>query len=189
MLQVVLVLSLTAMGFYSLAGYFVAYVQTTGGLSRAESLLLNAVAMTAYTVLLPITGMIGDKVGRKPMLLVGSLAMAALTVPSFLLVTSGSFLLAGLGLLLFVVPLCVYGGGCYAFFVEIFNTETRFTSAAISYNTAYAAFGGTAPLIGTALVGATGLAAAPGYYLTATAVIVFLLLTLTRIPETRGRIG
>ncbi len=189
MLQVVLVLSLTAMGFYSLAGYFVAYVQTTGGLSRGQSLLLNAMAMTAYTVLLPIAGMIGDRVGRKPMLIAGSAAMAALTVPSFLLVTSGSFVLAGLGQLLFVIPLCVYGGGCYAFFVEIFNTETRFTSAAISYNTAYALFGGTAPLIGTALVGATGLAAAPGYYLTATAVIVLLLVTLTRLPETSGRIG
>ncbi|MER5217578.1 MFS transporter [Streptomyces sp. NPDC002838] len=50
MLQVVFVLGLTAMGFYSLAGYFVTYVQTAGGLSREQSLLLNAAAMTAYTV-------------------------------------------------------------------------------------------------------------------------------------------
>ncbi|CAM5614637.1 MFS transporter [Streptomyces aurantiogriseus] len=187
MLQVVFVLGLTAMGFYSLAGYFVTYVQTAGGLSREQSLLLNAAAMTAYTVLLPIGGVIGDRVGRKPMLIAGSAALAVLSVPCFMLVTSGSFLLAGLGQLLFVVPLCVYGGGCYAFFVEIFDTETRFTSAAISYNTAYAAFGGTAPLVGTALVGATGVAASPGYYLAGAAVVVLLLVTLTRLPETRGR--
>ncbi|MER6160489.1 MFS transporter [Streptomyces sp. NPDC001868] len=187
MLQVVFVLGLTAMGFYSLAGYFVTYVQTAGGLSREQSLLLNAAAMTAYTVLLPIGGVIGDRVGRKPMLIAGSAALAVLSIPCFMLVTSGSFLLAGLGQLLFVVPLCVYGGGCYAFFVEIFDTETRFTSAAISYNTAYAAFGGTAPLVGTALVGATGVAASPGYYLAGAAVVVLLLVTLTRLPETRGR--
>ena len=56
-----------------------------------------------------------------------------------MLVTSGSLALAILGQLLFVVPLCIYGGGCYTFFVEIFTTRTRFTSAAISYNVAYAA--------------------------------------------------
>lgn len=189
MLQVVFVLGLTAMGFYSLAGYFVTFVQTAGGLSREQSLLLNAAAMTAYTVLLPIGGVIGDRAGRKPMLIAGSAALAVLSIPCFMLVTSGSFLLAGLGQLLFVVPLCIYGGGCYAFFVEIFDTETRFTSAAISYNTAYAAFGGTAPLVGTALVGATGVAASPGYYLAGAAVIVLLLVTLTRLPETRGRIA
>lgn len=189
MLQVILVLSLTAMGFYSLAGYFVTYVQTSGGLSREESLFINAIAMASYTVLLPLGGMVGDRVGRKPMLLVGSAALAVLSIPCFELVTSGSFLLAGIGQVLFVVPLCVYGGGCYAFFVEIFDTEARFTSAAVSYNTAYALFGGTAPLVGTALVGATGLASAPGYYLAATAVAVLVLITVTRLPETRGRIG
>lgn len=80
------------------------------------------------------------------------------------------------------------GGGCYAFFVEIFDTQTRFTSAAISYNTAFAAFGGTAPLIGTALVAGTGVPVAPGYYITAAAVVVLVLLIVTGVPETRGRV-
>ena len=85
--------------------------------------------------------------------------------------------------------LCIYGGGCYTFFVEIFTTKTRFTSAAISYNVAYAIFGGTAPFVGTALVAATDVAYSPGFYMSAAAVIVLLLLTLTKVPETRGRMG
>ena len=89
----------------------------------------------------------------------------------------------------FVIPLCIYGGGCYTFFVEIFTTKTRFTSAAISYNVAYAIFGGTAPFVGTALVAATDVAYSPGFYMSAAAVIVLLLLTLTKVPETRGRMG
>ncbi|MET8753238.1 MFS transporter [Streptomyces sp. NPDC004667] len=187
MLRVVVVLGLTAMGFYCLAGYFVTYAQTVGGLSREQSLAINAVAMTAYTVLLPLGGLLGDRVGRRPMLIAGSAALALLSVPCFVLVTSGSLLLAALGQLLFVVALCVYGGGCYAFFMEVFTTRTRFTSAAVSYNTAYALLGGTAPLVATALVTATGTATAPGYYLAGSAAAVLLFLTLTRVPETRGR--
>lgn len=189
MLQVIFVMGLVAMGFYSLSGYFVAYVQTTGGLSREQSLLINGAAMLFYSVLLPVAGVVGDRVGRKPMLVAGTVALVLLTVPSFLLVTSGTVASTLAGELLFVVPLCIYGGGCYAFFVEIFDTKTRFTSAAISYNTAFAAFGGTAPLVGTALVAATDNAIAPGIYITAAAAIVLLLLIVVRVPETRGRIG
>ncbi|MHC9295842.1 MFS transporter [Mycobacterium sp. LTG2003] len=189
MLQVIFVMALTAMGFYFLSGYFVSYVQVTGNLSREQSLLANAVAMAMYAVLLPIGGMIGDRVGRKPMLIAGSVALALLSVPCFMLVTSGSLPLAIVGQLLFVVPMCIYGGGCYTFFVEIFTTETRFTSAAISYNVGYAAFGGTAPFIGTMLVSKTGLSAAPGVYMAAAATVVALLLVFTKVPETRRRVS
>ena len=189
MLQVIFVMGLTAMGFYFLSGFFVSYIQTAGSLSREQSLMSNAAAMLLYALLLPVGGLIGDKVGRKPMLIVGAAALAVLAIPCFMLVTSGSLALAIAGQLLFVIPLCIYGGGAYTFFVEIFTTRTRFTSAAISYNVAYAIFGGSAPFIGTALVAQTGVSAAPGYYMAAAALIVFLLLTLTKVPETHRRIG
>jgi len=189
MVQVIFVMGLTAMGFYFLSAYFVSYVQTTGHLSREQSLLVNAAALALYAILLPIGGRLGDRFGRKPMLTAGSLAIAVLSVPSFMLVTSGSLPLALLGQSLFVVALCIYGGGCYTFFVEIFTTRTRFTSAAISYNGAYAIFGGTAPFVGTALVGGTGVPHAPGFYMAAAAVVVLLLVLFTKVPETRGRLG
>lgn len=187
MLQVILVMGLTSMGFYFLSGYFVSYVETAGGLSREQSLLTNAAAMLLYAVLLPLWGIVGDRVGRKPMLIAGSLALAVLSVPSFALVTSGSLGLALLGQALFVLCMTVYGGGCYTFFVEIFTTRTRFTSAAVSYNVAYALFGGTAPFVGTYLTGRTGVPSSPGYYMAAAAAIVFVLLLATRVPETHQR--
>jgi len=189
MLQVICVMGLTAMGFYFLSGYFVSYVQVTGNLSREASLGANALAMAFYALLLPLGGMIGDRVGRKPMLIAGAASLAVLSIPCFMLVTSGSLALAILGQLLFVVPMCIYGGGCYTFFVEIFTTETRFTSAAVSYNVAYAAFGGSAPFIGTWLVSSTETDSAPGFYMAGAAVLVGLFLVLTKVPETRHRVG
>ena len=184
MLQVIMVMGLTAMGFYFLTGYFVAYVQTAGELSREQSLLVNAIAMTSYALILPLGGILSDRVGRKPMLIAGAAVLAVVSVPAFLLVTSGSFGLALLGQFLFVIALCIYGGGCYTFFVEIFSTKTRFTSAAVSYNVGYALFGGTAPFIGTWLVSSTDFNASPGIYVAVAAAIVFLVLVFTNVPET-----
>lgn len=184
MLQVIMVMGLTAMGFYFLTGYFVSYVQTAGELSREQSLMINAAAMLLYALVLPLGGMLGDRVGRKPMLIFGAAAIALLAVPAFMLVTSGVLLLALLGQFVFVLCLCVYGGGCYTFFVEIFTTRTRFTSAAVSYNVGYAIFGGTAPFIGTWLVEASGYNASPGIYVAVAAAAVFLVLTFTNVPET-----
>lgn len=189
MVQVVFVMGMTAMGFYFLSGYFISYVATTGKLTSSQSLGLNALAMLAYTILLPIMGRVGDRVGRRPMLFAGLAAILVLALPAFLLVTSGNVGLALIGQLIFVVAITIYGGGCYTFFVEVFDTRTRFTSAAFSYNLGYALFGGTAPLIGTALVSATKIPYSPAFYVMGFAVLVLLLMFALRVPETRGRIS
>lgn len=187
MFQVFCVIGLTALGFYSLVGYFPAFMQTEGGLSRETSLFITAFALMMYSILLPIAGMISDKVGRKPLLITGAITIAIFTVPAFMLVTSGNLALVILGQMMYVFGLVVYGGGCYTFFVEIFTTKTRFTSAAISFNCSYAIFGGSAPFVSVALVGYTGLSYAPGIYTAMGAIISLLILCFTAIPETKGR--
>ncbi len=186
MIQVVFVMGLTAMGFYFLSGYFIAYVSTTGGLSRDQALLLNGAAMLAYTILLPVAGAIGDRVGRRPMMIGGAITIALFAIPAFSLVTSGSVPLALCGQMIFVLAICFYGGGCYTFFIEVFDTRNRFTSAAFSYNLGYALLGGTAPFIGTALVNSTGVPHAPAFYVIAIAVLTLVVMAVTKVPETRG---
>lgn len=186
MIQVVIIMGLTAMGFYFLSGYFVSYVETVGGLSRNQSLLLNGIAMFAYTILLPVFGGVSDRFGRKPMMIAGTIALSVLAVPAFMLVTSGSMGLALIGQLIFVLAITIYGGGCYTFFVEVFEPKTRFTSAAFSYNVGYAVLGGTAPFVGTALVDATAVDYSPAFYVIGVALLVLLFLVFGRVPETRG---
>ena len=186
MLQVVVIMGLTAMGFYFLSGYFISYVETVGGLSRNQALLLNGLAMAAYTVLLPVFGAMSDRVGRRPMLIGGTLMLAVLSIPAFMLVTSGDMWLALIGQLLFVLAITFYGGGCYTFFIEVFEPSSRFTSAAFSYNVGYAVLGGTAPFVGTAIVSATGVAFAPAFYVIALSLLVLLFIFVGKVPETRG---
>jgi MHS family proline/betaine transporter-like MFS transporter len=49
--------------------------------------------------------------------------------------------------------------------VELFPTRTRYTGVAIGYNLGQALLGGTAPLVGTALIQLTGHGLAPAFYL------------------------
>lgn len=184
MVQVALVCGLTALSFYFLAGYFVSFLQTVGGLSRPQSLGLNAVIMAIMALATPFAGHLSDKVGRRPMLLVGSAGVVILVIPAFLLITSGNVWVAMLGQLVYILPLLIYSAGSATIFVEIFQTKTRFTSAAVSYNVGYALLGGTAPLVGTWLVETTGSAISPGVYLAIYAAIVFLVVRFGGVPET-----
>jgi MHS family proline/betaine transporter-like MFS transporter len=186
MIQVVFVMGLTAMGFYFLSGYFVPYVETAGNLSRNQALGMNAFAMAAYTILLPLMGHIGDRVGRRPMLIGGAITVAVLAIPAFMLVTTGNVFLAVLGQVIFVIAITLYGGGCYTFFVEVFSTENRFTAAALSYNVGYALLGGTAPFVGEWFVNQTGVAYSPAFWVIGIALVTLLVMWITRVPETRG---
>ncbi|MFC5834463.1 MFS transporter [Nonomuraea insulae] len=187
--QIFAVMALSGLGFYVLVGYFVTYLQTVVGMSLLQSLAANAVALLSFSVLLPIGGRLSDRFGRKPMLIIGAAAVAVVGLPAFMLVTSGSFGTAVIGQLLLAAALCTYGGGSYTFFVELLPAATRVTGAAISYNVAFALFGGTAPFVGTWLVDITGTAVAPGYYLVVVALAALAVAATT--PETRveGRSG
>lgn len=185
MVQVFLVMSLSALGFYFLVGYFVTYLQTVARLPRAESLISNSVALLAFAVMLCVAGRISDRIGRRKVMIAGAIGVILVAWPAFLLVSTGALLPAILGQLLLAAPLCLFGGGSYTFFVELFPTATRLTGAAISYNLSFGLFGGTAPLIGTALVSATGSAITPAFYLVLIALIAGA--TALFIPETNGR--
>lgn len=189
MAQVALICGLTALAFYYLAGYFVSFLQTAGGLSRAESLGLNAIIMAVMSLATPLGGLLGDKIGRRPMLLIGSVGIAILAIPSFMLITSGNVTTALLGQLVYILPLLFFSAGSATIFVEIFQTKTRFTSAAVSYNVGYALLGGTAPMIGTWLVESTGSVVSPGIYLAIYAAIVFLVVRFGKVPETHPLLG
>ncbi len=63
----------------------------------------------------------------------------------------------------------LYFGPCPAAFVELFPTRTRYSGMAMGYNAAQALCGGTAPLVATWLVHATGTVQSAAIYLMAAA--------------------
>ncbi len=127
-------------------------------------------------------GALSDRFGRKPQLLVWSGAIAVLIVPLSYLVQDDLFSLIvvfSVGLVLYALMASI----APAIMSELFPTELRGVGIGAWYNLTVAVFGGTAPLVITALSEA-GRPLWFFIYVAAGAVVAFLaILTLT---ETKG---
>ena len=158
------------------------YVSETLGLSLTSALTANAIGLVVLMALIPFTGALSDRIGRKPLLIAFSVLIALLSYPLFLLVSTGNFLFIVVGQVLFALIICLFSGPGPAALVEMFPTNVRYSALGVSYNLAVAAFGGTAPFVATFLIDRTGSNLAPGIYLIVAAVIT--LVFVARMRET-----
>jgi MHS family proline/betaine transporter-like MFS transporter len=184
MLLVVLLQPPMAVGAFLLEGHMYTYVVREGGLSPTEALFSNSGAILTMALLLPVMGRLCDRVGRRPMYAAGAAWLFVTAYPTFLLAGSGSFAGALAGQMLLAVGVAIYSSALLVGLVELFPTALRCRGHGISYNVAVAVFGGTTPLIASALVAATGSSVAPAFY--AMAMIGTIgLVGILLVPETR----
>lgn len=99
-----------------------------------------------------------------------------------MLLLTGSFAAIILALLLVGCIVGITTGVYAATMCEIFPTNVRYSSLSLGYSVAVSIFGGTTPLIFTALLAATGSPFSPAFYLVVAA-IVGIVAALT-FPET-----
>jgi MHS family proline/betaine transporter-like MFS transporter len=134
-----------------------------------QALASSTLAGAVLIALTPPGGALSDRLGRKPVILVGSVGYLVLSYPLFVWMSRGTFTAALGGQLVSAVLTALYGGASLAAFVELFPTRTRYSGLALSYNVAVALCGGTTPLVATWLVNVTGSTLTPAFYLMAAA--------------------
>ena len=103
-----------------------------------------------------IGGWVSDKVGRRPVFMVGAILMAVNVYVMFRLCSSGDAMLLALGFGLAGLSHGIMFGPLGAFISELFRTGTRFTGASLGYQLGGAFGGGIAPVLATSLVLAAG---------------------------------
>jgi len=165
---------------YIVMTYMTTFLTVTVGHPLGTALTVTTIALVFYIVLIPIMGSLSDKVGRKPMMATFCVLMIALAWPIFALISGGAFWQALVGNLIMVTVLSMMGGVAQTAYVEQFPTEIRNSAVGLSYNIALALFGGTAPLVLTAIVGATGDSMVPAYYVMAASVITLIVVLVIR---------
>lgn len=139
--------------FYIFSTFVVSYATTNLGFTRTATLGAVMVGTIVTTILIPIMGALSDRVGRKPLYVFGSIAMALYAFPYFWLVKQGSVTLlviaTVIGLGVIWAPITAVLGTMLS---EIFSAEVRYTGISLGYQIGAALAGGTAPLVATALL-------------------------------------
>lgn len=144
------------------------------GLPLDQVLLVQMLAVGLMTVVIPLSGALSDRLGRRPVLMAFTLAFFVMVYPLYVWVAAAPSVER---LLIMQLLLCTAIGGFFGpaptALAEQFPVEVRSTGVSVAYNVAVMVFGGFAPLIVTWLSKVLGTPVAPSFY-----VLFACLLTL-----------
>ncbi|MGA7807330.1 MFS transporter [Bradyrhizobium sp.] len=170
---------------YMLTVFVVVYATTK--LALPKPLMLDAVMYAALLELisLPLFGWLADKIGRRPLYILGALFTILFAFPLFWLIQSKS---AGLIYVAVIIAMNFGHGMMFApescYFPELFGPRVRYSGASFGFQLSAALGGGFAPIIATAMVGYFGGTAGVSLMMIALALITLAAALAAR--ETKG---
>ncbi len=154
------------------------------GIPYVDFLKLQLISIFAFIIAVPLSGKLGDAMGRRRLLTIVSVGLIVfgLTFALFLNPETASLasVLAFLTIGMFLMGLVF--GPMSAVLPELFPTNVRYTGSGISYNVASILGAAVAPFIATALVASYGVSSV-GVYLTLAAILSLVAILIMR--ETR----
>ncbi|MFG2000606.1 MFS transporter [Spirillospora sp. NPDC048911] len=138
-------------------------------LSAVLSSLTGALWMIVLIVLMPLaiipwSGALSDRFGRRRVLAAGMTGFVVLAVPCFWVMEQGSLPLAIVAALALNVPFSVQQGVVYAQYSELFPTHVRYTGVSLGFNIGGVVGTGIVSIVATWLVKVTDITLAPAFY-------------------------
>lgn len=182
MLMLVGIVILLNIGYYILLTYMPTYLKKVMGLGATQASVTSIAIYIGMLILISPVGMLSDRFGRKPMLKIACGGFFVLSIPSFMLMQMHEAWAMTLGLAIMALLLLPLAATIPATLPALFPTRVRYGAFSIGYNVSTSLFGGTAPLVVTALIAQTGNSLIPGFYLMAAAAIAAVPIML--MPET-----
>ncbi|HEY5474648.1 MAG TPA: MFS transporter, partial [Candidatus Limnocylindrales bacterium] len=159
------IVGMTNAAYYLTFTYAVERRKSMMGVGGEAFLLATILSLMVVLISKPLGGWLSDRVGRRKLMLVLTVATMALIYVALQMMLYGSPRQFTLGQILLAVPIGMALGLQGAMVVEIFPLRTRITSMSFAYSITLALAGGTAPLVSTWLIETLGQPLAPAYYI------------------------
>ncbi len=171
--------------YYVITAFVLVYAVEAAKLQKGFVLNAVLIGSAVHFASIPLWGALSDRLGRRPVYLLGAAGVGLWTFAFFPLIDTGNFAAITLAV---TVGLVLHGamyGPQAAFFSELFGTRMRYSGVSFGAQIASIIAGGLAPLIAVALLQAYGSAVPVMLYVAAAAVLT--LITVFVAKETRGR--
>ncbi|MDK3024392.1 MFS transporter [Cupriavidus taiwanensis] len=158
--------------FYVFTLFLLYFVPTKLGLPK--SIALNAVLLGAVAQILfiPVAGYLADRIGRRPVLMIGGIGGAVWAFVFFALVKTGSPALIMLASFVGMVLVSFMFSPLASFLPELFATRVRVTGASLGFQFAGVFGGALAPLIAVGLLDRFGTTMPVALYLAAVCALI-----------------
>lgn len=156
---------------YTVLSYMPTYLSQVLKIGEGSALLIVVALMLLLMALITFVGRLSDRVGRKPILVGSCVGLVLLPYPAFLMMSQGHLFETIVGLLVLGLLLVMLLGTMPSALPALFRTRVRYGGFAIGYNLSTSIFGGTAPLVLSALIAATGSKLVPAFYVMAAALV------------------
>ncbi|MER7556036.1 MFS transporter [Nocardioides sp. NPDC126508] len=181
-----LLFATNAMFYITIAG-LLDYGTRELGLTHA-SLLEVVLAMSVLMVGVTIAGgWASDRIGRRPLILIGSALITVWAFPFFWLVNTASMPLITLATLVGGMGCTLIYGPLAAYLAELFEPSVRYSGMSLAYQLAAILVSGGTPFIMTALLAATGSTASVSGFLLVMGLVTVVSVLL--LPETNPRVA
>ncbi len=138
-----------------------------------QAVISQTIGVVVHAFGILAVGRLADRLQPRLLLRGGALALVVLAFPFYIALSSRAL---GPTPLLVLAGLCasLVNGSFAVLLTDLFPTRVRFSGVALGFNIAFTIFSGTAPLVATTLIRATGLDTAPALVMIACGLLTFV---------------